>query len=474
MAETPKHDYTGIAGWFEDRIPIIATTKAHLTEYYAPKNFNFWYYFGSLALFVMVLQIASGLFLAFHYKPDVKLAFESLEYIRREVPGGWFISLLHSTGASFFFIVVYLHMFRGILYGSFKGKRELIWLIGMMIYLVLMATAFMGYLLPWGQMSYWGAQVIINLFNTIPYIGADLSIWIRGDYVLGDATLNRFFALHFFLPALILPALVFLHIIALHAVGSNNPDGIEIKQGPKGNAWSPTAPSDGVPFHPYYTVKDIMGVVVFLMLFFAVLFFVPEGGGYFLEAANFEAANNLKTPEHIAPVWYFTPFYTVLRAIPDPWYGALSMLMAIVFLFLLPWIDRNPIKSWRYRNLAHKCNLLLFCVVFLTLGWLGVETVTVFTKELGVRMTQLYFLFFFVLWLHSRNQPFSLIAGFVLLLAAVFSYDYFFRYVAEDQAATQAMIQQGSLVVVYLFITLFLPSVSKAWRAEKPVPDRLS
>ena len=474
MAERPKHNYTGFLGWVEDRFPMMETWQAHLAGYYAPKNFNFWYFFGSLAMLVLVIQIVSGLFLAFHYKPDTALAFASVEYIMRDVPGGWFIRYMHSTGASAFFIVVYLHMFRALMYGSYKGKRELIWLIGMAIYLALMATAFMGYLLPWGQMSYWGAQVIINLFNTIPVIGEGLSTWIRGDFVLGDATLNRFFALHFFLPSLVLPALVFVHIVALHAVGSNNPDGVEIKQGPKGNRWSETAPSDGIPFHPYYSVKDILGVVVFLMGFFAILFFVPEGGGFFMEAPNFEPANSLKTPEHIAPVWYFTPFYTVLRAIPNPFLGTLAMFGAIAVLFVLPWIDRNPVKSWRYRNSAHKINLILFAVVFIVLGFLGVKAVTPVYAELGVRMTQIYFVFFAVLWIHSNPSKAKYVMWFGVLLALIIAYDMAFRFPGMTSDGLTQMLIQYIWPVAYLALTLLLPAFISSCNEEKPVPDRVT
>lgn len=474
MAERQPHNYTGLLGWVEDRFPLMETMKAHLTEYYAPRNFNFWYYFGSLAMLVLVIQIFSGLFLSFHYKPDTTLAFASVEYIMRDVPGGWFIRYMHSTGASFFFIVVYLHMFRGLIYGSYKGKRELLWLIGMAIYLALMATAFMGYLLPWGQMSFWGAQVIINLFNTLPVIGPDLSTWIRGDFVLGDATLNRFFGLHFFLPALILPALVFLHIVALHAVGSNNPDGVEIKKGPKGNNWDEKAPADGIPFHPYYTVKDIFGIAVFLFLFFAVLFFAPDGGGYFLETPNFEPANPLKTPLHIAPVWYFTPFYTVLRAIPDPFGGTVAMFTAIIMLFLLPWLDRNPMKSWRYRNNAHKINLISFAIVFLVLGYLGVVPVTPIYGELGVRMTQIYFLFFAVLWVHSNPAKAKYTFWFAVLLGVVVAYDFIFRYNPGNPEATHNMMLLFVLPVLYLSLTLLLPAFKKSCNQEKVVPERVT
>ena len=302
-----------LLGWIDDRFPLTKMWNEHLAQYYAPKNFNFWYFFGSLALMVLVIQIVSGIFLTMHYKPDGATAFASVEYIMRDVPYGWLIRYIHSTGATAFFVVVYLHMLRGLMYGSYKKPRELIWLFGMFIYLALMAEAFMGYLLPWGQMSYWGAQVIISLFGAIPVIGDDLTLWIRGDFVIGDATLNRFFALHVIALPFVLVFLVIAHIIALHEVGSNNPDGVEIKKNKDENG----IPLDGIPFHPYYTVKDIVGVVVFLFFFATIMFFFPDGGGYFLEHANFIASDPLKTPEHIAPVWYFTPFYAILRAVPD-------------------------------------------------------------------------------------------------------------------------------------------------------------
>ncbi|MDP3687165.1 MAG: cytochrome b N-terminal domain-containing protein, partial [Sulfurimicrobium sp.] len=304
---------TKVVGWIDERFPLTSNWKAHLSEYYAPKNFNFWYFFGSLAMLVLVLQIVTGIFLTMHYKPDVNMAFASVEYIMRDVSWGWLIRYMHSTGASAFFVVVYLHMMRGLMYGSYRKPRELIWIFGMLIYLALMAEAFMGYLLPWGQMSFWGAQVIINLFTAIPVIGPDLSVWIRGDYVIGDATLNRFFAFHVIAVPLVLVGLVAAHIIALHEVGSNNPDGIEIK---KNKDPVTHIPLDGIPFHPYYSVKDIVGVVVFLMVFTAIVFFAPDMGGYFLEYNNFVPADPFKTPEHIAPVWYFTPFYAILRAVP--------------------------------------------------------------------------------------------------------------------------------------------------------------
>ena len=367
--------------WFDNRFPtLFAEYRKHMSEYYAPKNFNFWYFFGSLAMLVLVIQIVTGIFLVMHYKPDAAKAFESVEYIMRDVPGGWFIRYMHSTGASAFFVVVYLHMFRGLLYGSYRKPRELVWIFGCAIFLALMAEAFMGYLLPWGQMSYWGAQVIVNLFSAIPFIGPDLSLLIRGDYVVGDATLNRFFSFHVIAVPLVLIGLVVAHLLALHDVGSNNPDGIEIKKGPKGNRWSPDAPTDGIPFHPYYTIHDILGVSVFLMLFFAVVFFAPEMGGYFLEYNNFIPADPLKTPPHIAPVWYFTPYYSLLRAMVWPllgidakFWGVVAMGAGVVILAFLPWLDRSPVKSIRYRGPIFKTLLTVFVIAFFLLGFLGTQ-----------------------------------------------------------------------------------------------------
>ena len=395
---------TGFLGWIDARFPLTKVWREHMSEYYAPKNFNFWYFFGSLALLVLVIQIVSGLFLAMNYKPDANLAFGSVEYIMRDVRWGWLIRYMHSTGASAFFVVVYLHMFRGMLYGSYKQPRELIWILGMVIYLVLMATAFFGYLLPWGQMSYWGAQVIVSLFGAIPGVGEDIALWIRGDFNISDVTLNRFFAFHFFLPVLILPVLVFLHIVALHKVGSNNPDGVEIKKDKDENG----IPKDGIPFHPYYTVKDIVGVVVFLMLFAAVMFFAPEMGGFFIEHPNFVPADPLKTPPHIAPVWYFTPFYAILRAIPDKFLGVMAMGLAIVMFFLLPWLDRNPVKSIRYRGLCYKVALTLFVIAFIVLGYLGTQAPSP-TKTLMAQIgTGVYFAFFLLMPIYTKmekNKP---------------------------------------------------------------------
>jgi ubiquinol-cytochrome c reductase cytochrome b subunit len=401
MAEKWK---TGLLGWIDARFPLSSMWNEHLAEYYAPKNFNFWYYFGSLALLVLVMQIITGIWLTMNYKPDAQLAFNSVEYIMRDVNWGWLIRYMHSTGASFFFIVIYLHMFRGLLYGSYKKPRELIWLFGMIIYVCLMAEAFMGYLLPWGQMSYWGAQVIISLFGAIPGIGDALALWIRGDYVVSDVTLNRFFAFHVIAIPIILLALVVMHILALHEVGSNNPDGVEIKKvkGPDGH------PVDGIPFHPYYTVKDIVGVAVFLILFCIVVFYVPEMGGYFLEPDNFVPADPLKTPVHIKPLWYFTPFYAILRAVPNKLLGVIAMAAAILLLFFLPWLDRSPVKSIRYRGISYKVALTVFIVSFLALGYLGGEPPSPLFTNIARVFSVLYFAFFAVLLIlptYEKTKP---------------------------------------------------------------------
>jgi len=382
-----------LVGWVDDRFPLTSTWKAHLSEYYAPKNFNFWYFFGSLALLVLVNQIVTGIFLTMNYKPDSLLAFGSVEYIMRDVSWGWLIRYMHSTGASMFFVVVYLHMFRGLIYGSFRKPRELVWIFGMMIYLALMAEAFMGYLLPWGQMSFWGAQVIISLFGAIPVVGDALSTWIRGDFVVSDATLNRFFAFHVIALPLVLLGLVVAHIIALHEVGSNNPEGIEIKK-----MKDPVThiPLDGIPFHPYYTVKDIVGVVVFLMVFSAILFFTPEMGGWFLEPNNFIPANPLKTPPEIVPLWYFTPFYAILRAVPSKFGGVIAMGASVVIMAFLPWLDRAKVKSIRYRGPLFKIALVLFVIAFFGLGFLGTKTPTP-ERTLFARLFMMIYFGFFLL-----------------------------------------------------------------------------
>lgn len=451
MAGDKTVDTTGLLGWIDRRFPLSSLFKEHMSEYYAPKNFNFWYFFGSLALLVLVLQIVTGIFLVMNYKPDAKLAFDSVEYIMREVPWGWLIRYMHSTGASMFFVVVYLHMLRGLFYGSYRKPRELVWIFGVAIFLCLMGEAFFGYLLPWGQMSYWGAQVIVNLFSAIPFIGPELSVWIRGDYVVSDATLNRFFAFHVIAIPLVLIGLVVAHIIALHEVGSNNPDGVEIKQGPKDRNGHPV---DGIPFHPYYSVHDIMGVAGFLIVFAAIVFFAPEMGGYFLEYNNFIPADSLKTPPHIAPVWYFTPFYSMLRAttadftwvltgaallgaiatlltgkqkgamrlaipvillvvaillrvIDAKFWGVVAMGGAVVILFFLPWLDHSPVKSIRYRPTWHKYFYAIFIINFLVLGYLGTQAPNPTFNLMSQIGTVIYLGFFFLMPFWSRLGTFK-------------------------------------------------------------------
>ena len=403
--------------WIDERFPLTKVWQEHMAQYYAPKNFNFWYYFGSLALLVLVLQIVTGILLTMHYKPDSTLAFASVEYIMRDVPGGWFIRYLHSVGSSMFFVTVYLHMFRGLMYGSHREPRELIWLIGVVIYVALMAEAFFGYLLPWGNMSYWGAQVIVSLFGAIPGIGEALAEWVRGDFVISDATLNRFFAFHVILLPLLLAALVYLHIVALHKVGSNNPDGIEIKK----NKDKDGKPLDGIPFHPYYTVKDVFGVAVFMMVYLAIVFFVPELDGWFLEKDNFQPADILQTPPEIVPLWYLTPYYSILRAVTFEWlpggaklWGVMAMGFAIVLLFFLPWLDRSKVRSIRYRGWMYKTMLILFAVNFVMLGYLGtvnpghVDLIwfkNVTWAQIGLVV---YFAFFLLMPIYTkldRNKP---------------------------------------------------------------------
>ncbi len=463
MAATPKEPVQfsgagplnapigGLLTWVDQRFPLMSLWRDHLSQYYAPKNFNFWYFFGGLAMLVLMIQIVTGIFLVMHYKPSAAEAFASVEYIMRDVPMGWFIRYMHSTGASAFFIVVYLHMFRGLMYGSYRQPRELIWIFGMLIYLSLMAEAFFGYLLPWGQMSFWGAQVIINLFDALPLIGPDLSTWIRGDFVISDATLNRFFAFHVIALPLVLLGLVAAHIMALHEVGSNNPDGVEIKKHKDAQG----RPLDGIPFHPYYTVKDMVGVVVFLFLFFLVVFFAPEMGGYFLEFNNFIPADSLKTPPHIAPVWYFTPYYSILRAITEDFmlvlaigvaayvvliwlttrdvrvklaasvigiavivlmiggplaieakvWGVAAMGAATLIFFLLPWLDRSPVKSIRYKGPLFKTALTIFVIVFLVLGYYGTQTVTPAGTLISQVGTLIYFSFFLLMpWYSAMDK----------------------------------------------------------------------
>ena len=391
--------------WIDQRFPLSKVINEHLAEYYTPRNFNFWYFFGGLAVVMLIMQLVTGIFLTMHYKPDAEYAFASVEYIMRDVEWGWFIRYMHSTGASAFFVIIYLHMMRALLYGSYKGPRELIWILGMVLYILLLAEAFMGYVLPWGQMSFWGAQVIISLFGSVPIVGPDLLVWILGDYAVGDSTLNRFFSLHVVVIPLILVVLVFLHIVALHHVGSNNPDGIEIKK----NKDADGIPKDGIPFHPYFTIKDSVVVVGFLWIFCAVVFYAPALNGYFLESPNFIEANPLKTPEHIAPLWYLTPYYSVLRAIPplfgSQFPGVLAMFAALGVFFLLPWLDRSPVKSIRYRSPIYKWILGTFVVSFIVLGWLGVQPVTPLYALLARIFTTLYFAFFILMpWFSTLGK----------------------------------------------------------------------
>ncbi len=395
----------GLRDWIDQRFPLIQLWNEHVGQYYAPKNFNFWYYFGVLALVVLVIQIVTGIWLVMSYKPDANFAFASVEYIMRDVEWGWLIRYMHSTGASFFFIVIYLHMFRGIMYGSYQKPRELLWILGMCLYLALMAEAFFGYLLPWGQMSYWGAQVIISLFGAIPFVGETLSLWIRGDYVVSDITLNRFFAFHVIALPFAIAGLVVLHILALHHVGSNNPDGIDIKA----NKNAQGKPVDGIPFHPYYTTKDAPAVVALLILMAVVIFFAPEMGGYFLEHNNFVPADPLTTPEHIAPVWYFTPFYSILRAntvnffmVPAKLWGVIFMGLGTMVFFLLPWLDKGKVRSIRYRGWIYKTALGLFVVSFLILGYLGLLPPTPARTALAQVCTVIYFLFFLLMPFYTK------------------------------------------------------------------------
>ena len=397
--------------WIDDRFPLTKVWKEHIAEYYAPKNFNFLYYFGAILTVMLVIQIVTGIILTMHYKPDVALAFASIEYIMRDVPAGWFVRYLHSVGASMIFIALYIHMFRGLMYGSHRSPRELIWLLGMLLYVAMLAEAFFGYLLPWGNMSYWGAQVIVSLFGAIPFVGEGLAEWIRGDYVISDATLNRFFAFHVILLPLLLALLVYLHIVALHKVGSNNPDGVEIKKQKDADG----KPLDGVPFHPYYTVKDTFGVGMFLTVYLAIVFFLPEFGGWFLEKDNFNPADILQTPPDIVPLWYLTPYYSILRAVTFEWlpggaklWGVIAMGAAIMIFFFLPWLDRSRVRSIRYRGWMYKTMLTLFAVTFVMLGYLGTKNPghvdLIWFKNLTWAQIGLviYFAFFLLMPIYTR------------------------------------------------------------------------
>lgn len=390
----------GLVNWLDARFPLINTWRDHFSNYYAPKNLNFYYFFGSIALVMLLNQLVTGIWLTMFYTPSAEQAFSSVEYIMRDINFGWLLRYMHSTGASAFFIVIYLHMFRGLLYGSYQKPRELVWLLGMFLYLLLMAEAFFGYLLPWGQMSYWGAEVITSLFGAIPYIGKSMAVWLRGDYSVANATLQRFFALHVVGIPILMIFLVFLHIVALHKVGSNNPEGIDIKH----NVDSHGKPVDGIPLHPYYSVKDFMGIIIFMILFFSVVFFAPEMGGYFLEHANFAPANPMVTPDHIAPVWYMAPFYAILRAIPDKLFGILCMQAAIVLLFFVPWLDKSKVRSMRYKGILSRISLALFVLSVLLLGYLGTAPVTPAKLILARIGTVIYFAYFILMPFYSRFE----------------------------------------------------------------------
>ncbi len=391
---------TKFLSWIDARFPLSKLWNEQVAQYYAPKNFNFWYYFGSLALFVLASQIITGIWLAMDYTPTAEGAFDSIEYIMRDVSWGWLLRYMHSTGASFFFIVVYLHMFRALLYGSYQKPRELLWIFGMLIFVCLMAEAFFGYLLPWGNMSFWGAQVITSLFSAIPFIGDDIVEWVRGDYNISGVTLNRFFAMHVVLVPLALIGLVIFHLIALHEVGSNNPEGIEIKNSKNADG----KPLDGIPFHPYYTVKDFMGLIVFLIIFAAVVFFAPDMGGHFLEAPNFDPADPIKTPEHIAPVWYMTPYYAILRAIPNKLMGVIAMASSIGILFFLPWLDRSPVRSMRYKGIFSKIALTVFVISFLALAYLGSIPPSPSLTLAAQFFAAIYFLFFLLMPFYTKIE----------------------------------------------------------------------
>jgi ubiquinol-cytochrome c reductase cytochrome b subunit len=473
--ETEKRDLIDVLGgwlgglrdWIDERFPLTEFWEKHISQYYAPKNFNFWYFFGSIALLVLANQIVTGIFLAMNYKPDATQAFASVEYIMRDVNWGWLIRYLHSVGASLFFVVVYLHMFRGVMYGSYKKPRELLWIFGALIYLTLMAEAFMGYLLPWGQMSYWGAQVIISLFGAIPWVGEGLAQWIRGDFNISDITLNRFFALHVAALPLVIIGLVLFHLVALHEVGSNNPDGIEIKKKKDANG----IPLDGIPFHPYYTVKDIVGVTGFAAIFAAIVFFAPGFHGLFLEPANFEPANALKTPPDIHPLWYFGPYYAILRSIPDKLTGVVAMGGAILLLFLLPWIDTHPVKSLRYRGLLYRYLVIVFGLTFATLGFIGMQVASPEWAEYGQRCAELYFLFFLVSWLYSKPRSGRyLLTCFVIVMAVIG----FFDLLSWDPA--EATLKLSSLLIpgIYSAVFMLLPAFSSKLNQPEAVPERVT
>ncbi len=473
--QEPKRDYLDVTGgwlhslrgWIDARFPMSSFWEKHVSQYYAPKNFNFWYFFGSIALLILVNQILTGIFLAMNYKPAATAAFASVQYIMRDVNWGWLIRYMHSVGASLFFVVVYLHMFRGVMYGSYKKPRELLWIFGVLIYVALMAEAFMGYLLPWGQMSFWGANVIISIFGAIPGIGHALETWIRGDFDVSGITLNRFFALHVVAVPLVLLGLVLFHLIALHEVGSNNPDGVEIKKHKDADG----IPLDGIPFHPYYTMKDICGVIAFIAVFSAIIFFSPGMHGLFLEPANFTPANPARTPLDIHPLWYFSPFYAILRSIPNKLLGVVTLAASILILFLLPWIDRNPVKSIRYRGPIYRFVLIVFALAFIVLGYIGLQPATKFWAEIGQRISELYFLFFVTSWVYSRPRSrVFLVAAFVIVMVIITILD------AISWVSSGATLKMVSWLIplVYCIIFLLLPAFSLKLVEPRPVPERVT
>ena len=404
---TLQKSFKKVMDWIDDRLPVTEAYEKHLSKYYAPKNLNIWYYFGIFSFVVLVNQLLTGIWLTMNYVPTGEGAFASIEYIMRDVEYGWMLRYMHSTGASAFFVVVYLHMFRGLIYGSYQKPRELIWILGMLVYVALMAEGFFGYLLPWGNMSFWGAQVIVSLASAIPIVGEDLAIWVRGDFNMSGVTLNRFFALHVVLVPLFLLVLVALHVLALHEVGSNNPDGVDVKA----NLDEEGRPLDGVPFHPYFTLGKLPGIIVFLGLFSAVMFFYPDGGGYLIEHPNYEPADPLKTPELIAPVWYYTPFYSMLRAATFPlagldakFWGLVVMAGAIIIPAVLPWLDKSPVKSIRYKGMGSKVMLALFVISFFILGYLGTVHPTPARTFLAQICTGIYFAYFLLMPWYTRAE----------------------------------------------------------------------
>jgi ubiquinol-cytochrome c reductase cytochrome b subunit len=454
-------------GWIDARFPLSKLWRSQVSEYYAPINFNFWYFFGSIALLVLVNQIVTGIFLAMSYQPNAHLAFSSVQYIMRDVHWGWLIRYLHTTGASLFFAVIYLHMFRGLLYGSYKKPRELLWIIGMLIYVCLMAEAFMGYLLPWGQMSYWGAVVITSLFGAIPWIGSHLEIWIRGDFGISGDTLNRFFALHVVAIPILLLFLVVCHLMALHEVGSNNPDGIEIHE----NLDADGKPVDGVPFHPYYTVKDLFGVGVFLVVFALIAFYAPTLHGLFIERNNFKPADFLQTPPDIRPLWYFTPYYAILRSFPNKDFGVSAFALSVILLFLMPWIDRHPIKSFRYRAPMYRILLGVFVATFLFLGYVGIQPATLFWQKVGLRISELYFLFFVTAWVYAhRPGRRALVTTFGIALAVVLLIDWRFYLTSIAPLIWRTLVIPVAYLVVFYLIPLLWPDGLR----DRAVPARVT